>query len=451
MKAQELELCLRCGARTTRSEVCCEASPAGAPARIAWRDGLLDLQIAHFDCDAFFAAVEKRDNPRLHDKPVIVGGGRRGVVSTACYIARTYGVRSAMPMFKALKACPHAVVVKPSYEKYAAAARQVRDLAEALTPQIEPLSIDEAFLDLSGTSRLHGAPPALMLAKLQEQVKEQIGVTVSIGLSWNKFLAKLASDLEKPEGFTAITRAETVAFLAPLPVAKIWGVGKTMERRLKADGVATFGDLQRMDPREIVRRYDSLGERLARLAFGDDDRPVRTTREAKSVSSETTFDKDIVDLATLDAVLTQLAEKVARRTKDKGLVGRVAQLKLKSTDFKVVTRRTTLERPSNLARTLEDAARTMLRRTADGRRAYRLIGVGYCELAPVDAAARQTDLFGDDDAEIARREAAIDAVRAKFGDDAIATARVLRHHMRAGADRRAGDHPPGDHPKRSVR
>jgi DNA polymerase-4 len=210
------------------------------------------LSIAHMDCDAFYASVEKRDRPELRDKAVIVGGGKRGVVAAACYVARTYGVRSAMPMFRALKACPHAVVIRPDMGKYAAVGRQVRDLMLALTPAVEPLSIDEAFLDLTGTDRLHRAPAALVLAGFQRQVEREMGISVSIGLSHNKFLAKLASDLDKPRGFAVIGRAETTSFLAAQPVSLIWGVGEAMRKRLASDGLIRIGDIQKLD--ENTRR-----------------------------------------------------------------------------------------------------------------------------------------------------------------------------------------------------
>ena len=303
--------------------------PACETGRITAHPELFKLSIAHLDCDAFYAAVEKRDDPSLEDKPVIIGGGVRGVVSTACYVARTYGVRSAMPMFKALKACPDAIVIKPNMSKYAEAARAVRQMMRDLTPMVEPLSIDEAFMDLSGTARVHGAPPAITLAKLQHRVESELGVTASIGLSHNKFLAKIASDLDKPQGFSVIGKAETKSFLARQPVTMIWGVGKAMAAKLERDGLKTIGELQHLDAATLGKRYGEMGLRLARLSQGDDTRAVKPERDTKSVSSETTFSSDMSDVKWLEDVLWELCEKVSGRMKASGFDGRVVTLKLK--------------------------------------------------------------------------------------------------------------------------
>src|SRR6516164_395302 len=258
------------------------------------------LAIAHVDCDAFYATIEKRDDPSLVDKPVIVGGRQRGVVLTCCYVARTFGVRSAMPMFEARRLCPHASVVRPDMEKYARVGRQVRELMFKLTPLVEPVSIDEAFMDLSGTARLHGMAPAKALAGFAGEVETSLGITVSIGLSCNKFLAKIASDLDKPRGFAVLGGAEAAAFLAPKPVSLIFGVGKVAQQRLARDGLRTIGDLQRAGERELTRRYGAEGARLFRLARGLDERSVEPDREAKSISAETTFDRNIADFRALE-------------------------------------------------------------------------------------------------------------------------------------------------------
>ena len=241
----------------------------GSPRTISHPE-LHELSIAHIDCDAFYAAVEKRDNPDFRDKPVIVGGGQRGVVSAACYLARINGVHSAMPMFKALRACPDAIVVRPDMTKYAAVGRQVREILLAATPLVEPLSIDEAFLDLSGTVRVNHGSPATTLVRLILRIETEIGVTASAGLSHNKFLAKFASDMEKPRGFRLIGRAETDAVLAAQPVRRIWGVGKALHAKLSADGISSIGDLLKYDETELMNRYDSMGQRLFRLARGFD-------------------------------------------------------------------------------------------------------------------------------------------------------------------------------------
>ncbi|GGD05296.1 DNA polymerase IV 1 [Aquisalinus flavus] len=388
---------------------------------------LYSLSIAHLDCDAFFAAVEKRDNPELADKPVIVGGGKRGVVSTACYIARIYGVHSAMPMFKALKACPQAVVIKGNYEKYTEASRQIRAHMEALTPLVQAISIDEAFMDLSGTEKLHHAPPAVTLARLARRIEEKVGISVSIGLSHNKFLAKSASDLDKPRGFAIIGREETLSFLAGKPISFIWGVGASFSAKLSRDGFNTIGDLQRADPRDLVKRYGEHGLRLARLSLGEDSRPVNPERETKSVSAETTFNEDLRDYAALEDILWRLCEKVSRRMKEKGFAGRVVTLKLKTAQFRTLTRRSTLEHHTNLARELFNAGKSLLREEIPGgqsRDSYRLIGIGFSDLVAAEQ-ARQSFFFMEDHIRLEAQESAIDRLRARFGDDIIGSARGL--------------------------
>ncbi|MEE8248323.1 MAG: DNA polymerase IV, partial [Alphaproteobacteria bacterium] len=288
-------LCRDCGARVP-APAGRQRCPRCASPRLLRHPELSSLALAHVDCDAFYAAVEKRDHPEIAHRPVIVGGGRRGVVSAACYVARTFGVHSAMPMFKALKACPDAVVLRPNMEKYAAVGREVRALMLELTPLVEPLALDEAFLDLSGTERLHRRGPAEILARLARDVEDQVGITVSIGLSYNKFLAKVASDLDKPRGFAVIGRAEARAFLASQPVSLIWGVGAALRKRLEADGFDTIAQLARTAEGDLVARYGAIGRRLARFARGEDERRVDPNAPAKSISAETTFDRDIREL-----------------------------------------------------------------------------------------------------------------------------------------------------------
>src|SRR4051794_16503039 len=304
--------CRECFADTREAQPRCTA--CGSP-RLVRHAQLDTLSIAHVDCDAFYAAIEKRDDPSLADKPLIIGGGKRGVVATACYIARTFGIHSAMPMFKARKLCPHATVIPPDMAKYVKAGREVRKLMLDLTPQDEPLSIDEAFMDLTGTERLHGMTPARSLARFARRVESEIGITVSIGLSANKFLAKIASDLDKPRGFAVLGKDEAIAFLAPKPVGFIWGVGKASAARLQRDGFNTVADLQRADEGDLMKRYGVEGRRLWRLSRGIDDRTVDPERETKSVSSETTFSDDIASYKPLEKTLWSLAEKVSARLK----------------------------------------------------------------------------------------------------------------------------------------
>ena len=382
---------------------------------------LHDLAIAHLDCDAFYAAIEKRDRPELRDVPVIVGGRHRGVVAACCYIARTYGVHSAMPMFQALKRCPDAAVVRPDMKKYAAVGREVRAMMLALTPLVEPLSIDEAFMDLSGTESLHRASPAGTLAALARRVEEELSITVSVGLSYNKFLAKIASDLDKPRGFAAIGRAEARSFLAGQPVGLLWGVGAAMQTRLVRDGIATIGELARIAEAELVARYGRIGRRLYLCARGEDDRTVDPDRDAKSMSSEITLDEDLSDTDALRPILWQLAETVSRRMKKAGIAGGGVTLKLKTSDFRTVTRARKLNAATGSAEEMYRAAEVLLAREVDGR-AFRLIGIGAYDL--VDAAsAVQGDLFGGVSPNGERIDEALDAVREKFGDDAIVRGR----------------------------
>jgi DNA polymerase IV len=380
------------------------------------RHGELDmLSIAHVDCDAFYATIEKRDDPSLADKPVIVGGRQRGVVLTACYVARTFGVKSAMPMFEARRLCPHASVVRPNMEKYVQVGRQVRQIMLRLTPLVQPVSIDEAFMDLSGTARLHGMPPAKALAGFATEVENRLGITVSIGLSCNKFLAKIASDLDKPRGFAVLGQAEATAFLAPKPVTLIFGVGKMAQQRLARDGLRTIGDLQRAGETNLVRRYGSEGARLFRLAHGlDDDRRVEPDREVKSISAETTFDQDVADFRPLELRLWQLCEKVSGRLKDNDLVGSTITLKLKTADFRIRTRAQSLSHATQLASLIFSTGRELLARETDGTQ-YRLIGIGVSALTEADDADR-ADLL---DRRTAEAEQAIDRLRQRFGDEAV--------------------------------
>ena len=405
--------CRDCLADAGPGPRCCDC---GGP-RLVRHHEIDELTIAHLDCDAFYAAIEKRDNPELREKPVIVGGGRRGVVATACYIARIHGVGSAMPMFKALERCPDAVVIRPDMEKYARVGREVRALMRELTPMVEPISIDEAFLDLSGTMRLHGRSPARSMALLARRIESEIGVTVSVGLSYNKFLAKVASDLDKPRGLSVIGRAEAKDFLARQPVGLIWGVGRSLQARLARDGIRTIGRLQSMGEKDLVARYGAIGGRLHRLSRGEDHRRVDPAGETKSISAETTFAVDLSDPADLERLLWRLSEKVSRRAKNAGIAGRTVVLKLKKSDFRTITRNHSLDSPTQLADRIFAATRPLLRRLADGTR-YRLIGVGITQLGP-DQDADPPGFIDEGLAKRARAERAMDSVRARFGWDAV--------------------------------
>ena len=389
----------------------------GSP-RLLRHPELHALSIAHIDCDAFYAAVEKRDRPELADRPVIIGGGTRGVVSTACYIARIHGVKSAMPMFKALKLCPEAVVIKPDMAKYAEAGKLVREMMLEVTPLVEPLSIDEAFLDLTGTARVHGMSPALTLAGLLARITQKAGITASAGLSHNKFLAKLASDLEKPRGFSVLGRAETLGFLAAKPVGFIWGVGKAMQEELAKGGITMIGQLQQMEKIDLMRRFGSMGARLYHLSRGEDARIVSTEDHSKSISAETTFNTDIKERAELERILWPLAEKVSRRAKAEGVAGHTVVLKLKTADFKTRTRNVSLADPTLLASRIYDAALPLLGREATGT-AFRLIGVGITSLTEASP-EQETETLDLTTAARAKAELAVDKIRNKFGHTAVA-------------------------------
>jgi DNA polymerase-4 len=405
-----------------RGEQAVRRCPVCASPRIVAHEELAALAIAHMDCDAFYASVEKRDRPELRDHAVIVGGGKRGVVTTCCYIARIKGVRSAMPMFKALKLCPEAVVIKPDFAKYRAASKQILGMAGDLTPLIQNLSLDEAWMDLAGTERLHGSPPAITLARLQARIEAETGLTVSIGLASNKFLAKVASDLDKPRGFSVIG-SEAQAFLAPKPVGILPGVGPAMVAGLEKSGFRTVGDLAKADIKMLAERFGSHGLRLSRLAHGQDSRAVNPSEERKGISAETTFNEDLSALADLEDVLAELSEKVARHARADGLAGRVVTLKLRTTDFAILTRRRTIPVPTQTAKTLFAVGRELLAKEATGR-PYRLIGIGMADLIEADAV--EDDFFAGDERRALAGEKTLDAIRARFGAGAVTSGRIFR-------------------------
>jgi len=400
----------------------------GSP-RLVRHAALPSLAMAHIDCDAFYATVEKRDNPDIADKPVIIGGGKRGVVSAACYIARTYGVRSAMPMFKALELCPHASVVRPDMAKYVRVGREVRHAMQALTPLVEPLSIDEAFLDLSGTERVHGMVPAKVLARFAREVERDVGITVSVGLSCNKFLAKIASDLDKPRGFAVLDQEDARTMLADKPVGFIFGVGPATQERLAQRGFRTIADLQRADEIELMKQFPSDGRRLWRLARGIDDRRVVADRGAKTISSETTFETDIRDFATLERLLWRLSEKVSARLKTSELAGSTITLKLKTADFRQRTRSQSIAAPTQLAAKIFAVSREMLVKEIDGT-AFRLMGTGVSALRP-GSQADDSDML---DRRAAHAERAMDNLRKKFGQAAVIRGIAYEGPEKAGTE-----------------
>jgi DNA polymerase-4 len=385
---------------------------------------LFRLTIAHVDCDAFYASVEKRDRPELASRPVIVGGGTRGVVSAACYVARMYGVKSAMPMFKALKACPDAVVIRPDFDKYTKASRAVRALMEELTPLVLPLSIDEAVLDLSGTEALHGAPPAIVLARFARRVEQEVGITVSIGLAANRLMGKIAAGRNKPRGFAVIGANEARTLLANEPVRLMPGIGPALARKLAAIGITKLGHLQGLTDREAARKLGDDGPALVRRARGEDARVVHTERETKSVSAETTFGTDLTAMADLERHLWRLSEKLARRLKEQDLAAGGVVLKLKTASFAIRTRAARLNAPTVLPDRLFGAAREMLAREATGT-AFRLIGIGASPLAARES-ADHGDLADTETPRMAAAQAAIDTLRKRFGEESVIKGRALR-------------------------
>lgn len=414
-------LCRDCLTQFESSARC----PACRSPRVVAHDELNTLSIAHMDCDAFYASVEKRDDPDLAGKPVIIGGGKRGVVSTACYIARVRGVHSAMPMFQALRLCPDAVVIRPRMEHYVAVSKQIRGFMQDLTPSVEPLSLDEAFLDMTGTEKLHHAPPAVTLAGLVKRMQDELGLTGSIGLSHNKFLAKVASDLDKPRGFSVIGKAETAEFLADKPVSLIWGVGLATKTALEAAGIRTFTDLLRWEKDDLHARFGQMGDRLWRLARGQDSRTVSSDHPVKSISNETTFFEDTSDPDLLDGHLWRLAEKVSDRAKAKDIAGRVVTLKLKRADFRSLTRRISLSDPTQSADRIYRTARELFD-TVQAEAPFRLIGVGISELSTGEGADLSGDLLDPQGTKRRDAERATDAIRARFGKGSIIKGRSIR-------------------------
>ena len=378
--------------------------------------------ILHLDMDAFYASVEQRDRPELRGRPVIVGGHpRRGVVLAASYEVRPFGVRSAIPMARALVLAPAAVVVPPRFAAYAEASEQVFSILERYTPLIEPLSLDEAFLDVTASQGLFGAP-AEIARRLRQEIAAEVRLPASAGIASCKFVAKIASDLAKPDGQREVLPEETRAFLAPLPVSRLWGVGPKLEARLHALGLRKVADLAARDAGWLTARLGDLGTHLAALARGDDDRPVVPDRGSKSIGAEDTFEEDVADPALLRPRLHAQALRVARRLRRAALRTRVVQLKLKLDDFTLQTRRCTLERPTDDGQEIYRAALELLDR-APPPRAVRLTGVSAQELD--QAADAQLALFGEQAPRSEALNRALDAIASRFGQGAVAPADVL--------------------------
>ncbi|MCC7284291.1 MAG: DNA polymerase IV [Acetobacteraceae bacterium] len=392
--------------------------------RLVGHPELFELTIAHVDCDAFYASVEKRGRPELAATPLIVGGGRRGVVAAACYVARLSGVKSAMPMFKAMQLCPGAMVVRPDMAKYVAVAREVRRMLDALTPLVLPLSIDEAVLDLAGTEALHRAPPAIVMARFAQAVEARLGITISVGLAPNRLLAKIAADFDKPRGFAVIGRKDAAAVLAERPASLLPGVGRVLAEALARKGFFRLGQLQALSPAEAARMLGEEGPALCARARGEDSRPVRAERETRSISTETTFEADLAAHAELARHLWRLCEKLAGRLIAHQLAAAGVVLKLKTDRFRLLTRTSRLAAPTVLAETLFRAADGLLSHEVDGTRRFRLIGIGAQPLAPSGEADRG-DLADPEAPRRAAAERAVARIREKFGHEVIGKGRGL--------------------------
>lgn len=390
--------------------------------------------------DAFFASVEQRDHPELRGKPVLVGGtGPRGVVAAASYEARVFGCRSAMPSAVAKRLCPHAVFVKGSFAQYKEDSARVMAILESYSPLVQPVSIDEAFVDVTGSSGLFGGGVAIAEA-IRQRVRSELMLTCSVGVAPNKFLAKLASDLNKPDGLAVITPETIRSTLDPLPVSRLWGVGPAAEKSLHRLGVRTIRDLHAL-PLDVLRaRFDDFGEHLWNLARGLDDRPVHTDRAAKSISHEHTFAQDLEDLDAVRAVLADEAEQVARRLRKHARFARTVTVKIRFGDFETVTRSATLEAATDRTDAVTNAARALFDQWARAFRPVRLIGVGVSNLTE---SAGQAGLFDAGDAEKKRAvDRAADLIAERFGKRAVQRGSALHHQKRHGAHGPGSDTPP---------
>ena len=400
-----------------------------------WRRGpestTVARRIIHLDMDAFYASVEQRDRPELRGKPVVVGGSPegRGVVSAASYEAREYGIRSAIPCSQAKRLCPHAIFVRVSMSDYMQVSRQVMEILRSVTPLVEPISCDEAFLDVTGSQTLFG--DAVTIARgLKDRIREELELTGSVGLATNKFLAKLASDLEKPDGFVIVPEGREAEFIAPLPIEKLWGVGPATGARLHGVGLHTIGAVAECSPQLLKAELGNQGPELRFLARGLDERPVQPDHEAKSISGETTFETDTDDMAFLSRVLLELADEVAERVRRTGVMARTVTLKLRYADFTTLTRDITLQEPTTAALVIHEQAKMLLSREKFAGRKVRLIGVGVSNLT----LERQLSMFDESGPRAERTEQAIDELRDRFGHDAVERASLLRRRKRGPGD-----------------
>lgn len=393
-------------------------------------------RIIHVDMDAFYASVEQRDHPAYRGKPVIVGGDphSRGVVSTCSYEARKFGVRSAMPLREAGRLCPHGIFLPVRMGRYQEISGAIMAILREYTPLVEPLSLDEAFLDVTGSEKLFG-PAEQIAAEIVGRIDRQLGLSASVGVAHNKFLAKLASDLQKPKGFVVINQEEARSVLAPLPVSRLWGVGPKTEEYLRKMGLVTIGDIQRLPVESLRRNLGAAGEDLHRLAHGIDDRPVVTEEEAKSIGHEVTFPEDTDDRDFLESVLLDLCIRVARRLRKEGVAGRTVTVKLRDTDFVTITRRRTLAGPTDFEETIYDHALALAQEANWAKKRLRLVGVSLSSLQKTGL--KQLSLFTEEKNEdLHRLHETIDLIKDRFGEDAITRGRLLRKSRGIPAEHR---------------
>ena len=391
--------------------------------------------LLHIDMDAFYAAIEQRDRPKLRGKPVVVGGnGGRGVVAAASYEARRFGIHSAMPGRRALQLCPDAVFVKSRIDHYAAVGRQVRDIFYRFTPVVQPLSLDEAFLDVSGSYRLHGDAETIG-HKIKSAIRDELKLTASVGVAPLKFVAKIASDLNKPDGFLVVGNNQVISFLDPLPIAKLWGVGRVGQQKLERIGIHRIGDIRRRDADDMRRHFGSWGEHLWRLANGIDPRKVVPDHAAKQISHERTFSEDITDEEMLRAVVCYLCEQVTRRLRRSQRQAKNVSIKYRREDFQTFSRSTTLKEPSDSTTEVMKVACEMLSAMRGQQpRPVRLIGVSVGSLTD-DNVAKQLDLFESAEQRTARKtvDTVVDDVANKLG--AAAVYRATSHRWKVKGDR----------------
>lgn len=383
--------------------------------------------IIHLDMDAFYPAVEVLDNPLLRGKPVIVGGSRkRGVVSSASYEARKFGVHSAQPMAVASRLCPHGVFLPVRMSRYAEESERVFEIFHRFTPLVEPLSIDEAFLDITGSERLFGAPEEIA-RKIKECVFRETGLTVSAGVAPSKFVAKIASDIDKPDGLTVVMPERVREFLDPLPVGRMWGVGKVTQEALERLGIRTFRDLSRTPVKELETHFGKYGTKMHQLSMGIDDRDVVPEREAKSIGHEDTYEENILDLDLAEKEILSLSHRVARRMRSEGLKGRTVTLKVKYADFVQITRSITVKEPTHDGYEIYCAGKGLLSKTAVGERPVRLLGISMSQLTLKDS-EDQLLFFGHEEGAGRKKDlnTAMDSIQEKFGVKAIAPARLYR-------------------------